>query len=140
MQRQSGITFLFVTHDQEEALSLSDKLAVMNRGRIEQFGTAEELYLRPSSAFVAGFLGAMNWFGPAGVRPEATFVAREQPSEPARRASVESLLFLGNRIHLNARLDDGARAVAEIPRDQNGFKEGEPVWIHWRTCDEMRFE
>ena len=57
MQRQTGITFLFVTHDQEEALSLSDKLAVMNKGRIEQFGTAEEVYLRPKTAFVAGFLG-----------------------------------------------------------------------------------
>src|SRR5580693_2541247 len=79
MQRQTGITFLFVTHDQEEALSLSDKLAVMNKGRLEQFGTSEDVYLRPASAFVAGFLGAINWFGKAGVRPESTRLSREMP-------------------------------------------------------------
>jgi ABC-type Fe3+/spermidine/putrescine transport system ATPase subunit len=141
MQRQTGITFLFVTHDQEEALSMSDHLAVMNKGRIEQFGTAEDVYLRPATAFVAGFLGAINWFGGAGVRPESTRVSREQPEGvPGRRGSVESLLFLGNCIHLNAKLDDGARAVAEISREENDFREGEPVWVHWQACDEMRFE
>jgi len=141
MQRQTGITFLFVTHDQEEALSMSDFLAVMNKGRIEQFGTAEDVYLRPATAFVAGFLGAINWFGGAGVRPESTRVSREQPDGvPGRRGSVESLLFLGNCIHLNAKLDDGARAVAELSREENDFREGEPVWIHWRACDEMRFK
>ncbi len=49
MQRKTGITFLFVTHDQEEALSMSDKVAVMNGGRIEQFGTPEDVYLRPAT-------------------------------------------------------------------------------------------
>jgi ABC-type Fe3+/spermidine/putrescine transport system ATPase subunit len=140
MQRQTGVTFLFVTHDQEEALSLSDRMAVMNRGRIEQFGTSEDVYLRPATAFVAGFLGAINWFGKAGVRPESTRVSRGQPTDvPARKGTVESLLFLGNCIHLNARLEDGARAVAEISRDANDFKEGEPVWLHWQPADEMRF-
>jgi ABC-type Fe3+/spermidine/putrescine transport system ATPase subunit len=141
MQRETGVTFLLVTHDQEEALSLSDRLAVMNRGRMEQFGTPEEVYLRPATAFVAGFLGTVNWFGKAGVRPESTRVSREQPDgAPGRRGSVESLLFLGNCVHLNARLDDGARAVAEISRKENRFREGEPVWIHWLAADEMRFE
>jgi ABC-type Fe3+/spermidine/putrescine transport system ATPase subunit len=140
MQRETGITFLFVTHDQEEALSLSDKLAVMNKGRMEQFGTPEEVYLRPATAFVAGFLGTVNWFGKAGVRPESTRVSREQPAGSGRRGEVESLLFLGNCIHLNARMEDGARAVAEISREENHFQEGEPVWIHWQASDEMRFE
>jgi spermidine/putrescine transport system ATP-binding protein len=141
MQRKTGITFLFVTHDQEEALSLSDKLAVMNQGRIEQFGTPEEVYLRPATAFVAGFLGAINWFDNAGVRPESTRVSREKPEgSPCRRAAVESSLFLGNCIHLNATLDDGARAIAELPRDHNDFREGEVVWVHWEPADEVRFE
>jgi ABC-type Fe3+/spermidine/putrescine transport system ATPase subunit len=140
MQRQTGITFLFVTHDQEEALSLSDRLAVMNKGRVEQFDTAETVYLRPATAFVAGFLGAVNWFGDAGVRPESTHVAREQPLTGLhRRGAVESLLFLGNCIHLNAKLDDGTRAVAEISRDANDYREGEAIWLHWHPESEMRF-
>lgn len=140
MQRQTGITFLLVTHDQEEALSLADKLAVMNRGRIEQFGTPEEVYQRPATAFVAGFLGAVNWFGEAGVRPEATRIGREQPADgPWRRATVAGVLFLGNRVHVHAALEDGGRAVAEVPLAQNHFREGEAVWLHWNAADEMRF-
>src|ERR1700722_8534350 len=122
MQRKTGITFLFVTHDQEEALSMSDQVAVMNQGRVEQFGTPEEVYLRPATAFVAGFLGAMNWFGKAGVRPESTRVAREKPDGlPCQRAAVESALFFGNRVHLNSVLDEGGRAVAELALEQNHF-------------------
>jgi len=60
LQRNLGITFLFVTHDQEEALAMSDRVAVMNRGRIEQLGAPAEVYERPETAFVAGFLGIEN--------------------------------------------------------------------------------
>ncbi|THF89024.1 ABC transporter ATP-binding protein [Deinococcus sp. KSM4-11] len=60
LQETLGITFVFVTHDQEEALVMSDRIAVMNRGRIEQLGRAEELYERPRTAFVANFLGSSN--------------------------------------------------------------------------------
>jgi len=68
LQRRLGITTLFVTHDQEEALALSDRIAVMNEGRIAQIGTAEDLYCRPASRFVAEFVGEANLFrGRAGV-------------------------------------------------------------------------
>jgi spermidine/putrescine transport system ATP-binding protein len=60
IQRDVGITFLYVTHDQEEAMAMSDRLAVMNAGHVEQLGTPEEVYERPASAFVASFLGASN--------------------------------------------------------------------------------
>ena len=60
IQREVGITFVYVTHDQEEALSMSDRIAVMNRGRIEQVDTPDALYARPASAFVAGFIGSSN--------------------------------------------------------------------------------
>ena len=56
LQRRTGISFLFITHDQEEALSLSDRMAVLNEGRLEQIGTPRELYQRPQTRFVAGFL------------------------------------------------------------------------------------
>ncbi|HXC50803.1 MAG TPA: ABC transporter ATP-binding protein [Candidatus Limnocylindrales bacterium] len=60
IQREIGITFIFVTHDQEEALTMSDRTAVMSNGRIEQVGTPEEIYLSPATVFVAGFIGAAN--------------------------------------------------------------------------------
>ncbi len=137
MQRQTGITFLFVTHDQEEALSLSDQVAVMNGGRIEQTGTPEDLYLRPATRFVAGFLGEMNWFGGVGVRPESTRISGSGPGLPG---TVESLLFLGNCLHVHVRLAEGGHAVAETPRDGQRFAEGEAVWLSWDAAGELRFE
>jgi len=144
MQRRTGITFLLVTHDQEEAMSLSDKLAVMNQGRIEQFASPEEVWLRPATRFAAGFLGAVNWFGATGVRPEVTYADREQPSSNeagngARRAIVESTLFLGNRLHVHVRCESGESAVAEVARGRE-FADGESVWLWWNSADEMRFE
>ncbi|HEX9259450.1 MAG TPA: ABC transporter ATP-binding protein, partial [Acidimicrobiales bacterium] len=60
IQREVGITFIFVTHDQEEALTMSDRIAVMNQGRVEQVGTPEDIYHRPATVFVAGFIGTAN--------------------------------------------------------------------------------
>src|SRR3954468_5541214 len=60
IQREVGITFVYVTHDQEEALTMSDRIAVMNRGRVEQIATPEEVYERPATSFVAGFIGVSN--------------------------------------------------------------------------------
>ncbi len=60
IQREVGITFVYVTHDQEEALTMSDRIAVMNRGRVEQMGSPEEVYERPATTFVAGFIGVSN--------------------------------------------------------------------------------
>jgi ABC-type Fe3+/spermidine/putrescine transport system ATPase subunit len=80
IQQRLGIATVFVTHDQDEALSISDKVAVMSGGRIEQFADAEALYRRPSTGFVAGFIGAMNQFSgravPGGVvtGPQDTFI------------------------------------------------------------------
>src|SRR5204862_8232401 len=65
LQHDVGITFIHVTHDQEEAMTMADRIAVMNDGRIEQLGTPDELYERPQTAFVAGFLGISNLLGGA---------------------------------------------------------------------------
>ena len=60
IQREVGITFIYVTHDQEEALTMSDRIAVMNEGRVEQIGPPREIYHSPSSVFVANFIGVAN--------------------------------------------------------------------------------
>lgn len=74
VQKKLGITMIFVTHDQEEAMSISDKVVVMNEGRIEQIGTPEEIYQNPANRFVADFIGRINLIktqkGLKGVRPE----------------------------------------------------------------------
>jgi ABC-type Fe3+/spermidine/putrescine transport system ATPase subunit len=142
IQRRVGITFLFVTHDQEEALSLSDRLGVMNKGRLEQVGTPEEIYLRPSTRFVASFLGAVNWIGDIGVRPEALRIARE-PSRNGHRSRPATILhctFLGNCVHVDTRLSDGEPAVVEISRLGETFVPGETVHLCWEPADELRFE
>ncbi len=82
LQRRVGITFVFVTHDQEEALTLSDRVAVLNGGRIEQVGTPAEVYERPATEFVAGFVGTSNRIGGVCVRPEKIHVAAEGEEAP----------------------------------------------------------
>src|SRR6202521_2717529 len=103
IQRRVGITFLFVTHDQEEALSLSDRLGVMNQGRLEQIGTPEEIYLKPQTRFVASFLGLVNWIDGIGVRPEVTRI----DTGAAPNATVTRSSFLGNHIQVEASLNTG---------------------------------
>jgi spermidine/putrescine transport system ATP-binding protein len=141
MQRRVGITFLLVTHDQGEALSMSDRLAVMNAGRIEQVGTPEEVYLWPHTKFVAGFLGEVNWIDGIGVRPAATLVAREPSRNGARSRPgvITGTVFLGDSIQVLARLSTGEPVMAEMPRASGTFTTGDCVHIFWRPEDEMRF-
>lgn len=136
LQRRVGITFLFITHDQEEALSLSDRIALLRRGRLEQLGTPRELYERPRSRFAAGFLGAVNWIGEVGVRPERVRLDAGQGRAEGR---IESCTFLGNAMHVEVRLGDGTAVTAEAA-PQGGWAEGQQVWVDWDTGDEMRPE
>lgn len=141
VQRRTGITFLFVTHDQEEALELSDSIAVMRDGRIEQIGSPTEIYLRPRTRFVAGFVGAMNWIDGAGVRPEAVRVVRGPAPSGARsvQAQIAATAFLGNLLRLEALLPAGERLTAEVTRLDGGFAPGEQVTLWWGAEDELRF-
>ena len=139
LQRRVGVTFVFVTHDQEEALSMSDRIAVMNGGKVEQVGSPKEIYQRPATKFVASFLGAMNWIDGIGVRPEATRIARETPGNGARRGVVSRCVFLGAAIHVEARLDGGEMLVAQVAADGRAFAEGESVHLWWSANDELRF-
>ena len=140
LQASTGITFLFITHDQEEALSMSDRIAVMHQGRLEQVGTPEDVYLRPCTRFVAGFLGPVNWIGAVGLRPEAIRVERAAPPAGdvvSRPAKVASSMFLGNCVHLDVQLASGEHVLAEVGRDDAGFAVGDAVHVCWRCADEM---
>jgi spermidine/putrescine ABC transporter ATP-binding subunit len=104
LQERLQITFLFVTHDQDEALVMSDRIAVMSAGRIEQLDGPEELYERPRTHFVAGFLGVSNVF----------------------RATVEGWRDGGVAL----RTDGGLHLLAA---DDGGYRQGEPVWLGLRS-------
>ena len=110
IQREVGITFLFVTHDREEALALSDGLAVMHGGRIAQVGSPRQLYDQPASAYVATFLGSANLLpdGSGGwrlLRPERLHLRPHPPGAGERgvRASLESITFQGPTLELRLR-------------------------------------
>ncbi len=122
MQREVGITFVFVTHDQEEALTMSDRIAVFNDGRIEQVAAPAELYEAPASSFVAGFVGTSNLitgdtarviFGRQGmfsIRPEKIHLQGTEEAAGLRaRATgvIEAVVYLGSVNHYVVRLDDG---------------------------------
>jgi putative spermidine/putrescine transport system ATP-binding protein len=125
MQRELGITFIFVTHDQEEALTLSDRIAVFNEGRIEQLGTPQEIYEHPTSPFVADFVGTSNLFdadeakrmlksdGPRSLRPEKITLASAGSSVPkghqSVRGTVSEVIYLGTSTRLLVDLEGGYR-------------------------------
>ncbi len=113
IQRSVGITFLFVTHDQEEALTMSDRIAVFNAGRIEQVGTPAEMYERPATAFVAGFVGTSNLITRNGatftVRPEK--IALTDVGAGTADATITEVQYLGADTRYRVRLDDGTELV-----------------------------
>lgn len=113
IQRSVGITFLFVTHDQEEALTMSDRIAVFNHGKIEQVGTPAEMYERPASAFVAGFVGTSNLITRDGatftVRPEK--IALTDVGTGTTDATITEVQYLGADTRYRVRLDDGTEIV-----------------------------
>jgi putative spermidine/putrescine transport system ATP-binding protein len=127
IQQQVGITFIYVTHDQEEALTMSDRLAVFNRGRIEQVGAPAEVYERPATAFVAGFVGTSNLLkgevartivGEAGtftVRPEKIRLAEPGDGVGADETSalghIRSVVYLGSDTRFVVALDAGSELV-----------------------------
>lgn len=139
MQRRVGVAFLFITHDQEEALSMSDRLAVMNSGLLEQTGTPRELYRNPCSRFVADFLGEVNWLQGVGVRPEAVRISKEAPAADVRSVAgnIESTTFLGNSVRVQARVADGISCAAEVRGQPSGFEPGERIHLWWHASDEL---
>jgi putative spermidine/putrescine transport system ATP-binding protein len=154
MQRDAGITFVFVTHDQEEALTMSDRIAVFNEGRIEQLAAPAELYEHPATAFVAGFVGTSNLLeGPVAeavlgrtglftVRPEKI---RMQPAaEPAPGGDVctaagvvREVVYLGSATQSVVDLDAGGSLIVLQQNDLGSVQDkldlrGSAVRLSWR--------
>jgi ABC-type Fe3+/spermidine/putrescine transport system ATPase subunit len=140
LQRRVGITFLFITHDQDEAMSLSDRIGVMNQGRIEQTGEPWEIYRQPVSRFVAEFLGEVNWIDGVGVRPESIALSRQVPAVEERASSgvVIRSTYLGNYTSVETRLRDGSTCRAQQQGMGSGFEPGETVYAAWNAEDELR--
>jgi len=136
IQQDVGITFVYVTHDQEEALAMSDRVAVMNGGRIEQLGAPQDIYDRPTGSFVAGFIGDTNFIrrngGVVAVRPEQIDVDREHGRVPA---TVVTTMVIGPAVQCLVRTDDGQEVLVRKQRTQRAGVdapgEGDRVWLTW---------
>jgi sulfate transport system ATP-binding protein len=128
---QTHTTTVIVTHDQEEAMEVSDRIAVMNKGRIEQIGKPRDLYEHPANEFVMGFVGPVNRFGDAFVRPhdiEITLAANGS----TREASVQRVVHLGFEVRVELVFLDGTAFWAQVTRrevEELGLTEGDRVYV-----------
>jgi putative spermidine/putrescine transport system ATP-binding protein len=156
LQRSLGITTILVTHDQEEALSLSDRIVLLANGRVEQIGTPDEIYHRPRTRFAAGFLGLANFLvgrldsqgaaivgedgrfpvpaGPPGaqvcglVRPEDI---RTDADSGFVRGTVREVVFLGEVARYTVETDSGRTFTANVGGSRKRFAEDSAVWLSW---------
>ena len=141
LQRRLGVTTLLVTHDQEEALSLSDRIMVLNHGKTQQVAAPAEAYLKPANRFVAEFLGIANFVGLDGgrtglVRPERV---RLEPigANGGKPARVVEAIYLGQMVRYHLALDggEGVPMVAAVPFVGRPWQAGEPVAVSWDAAD-----
>jgi sulfate transport system ATP-binding protein len=125
------VTTVLVTHDQEEAMAISDHIAVMDNGRIEQVGGPRELYDQPANRFVMGFLGPVSQVGEQLVRPHDISISLS-PEEGARQAQVARVVHLGFEVRVELRLEGDATVSAQVTRheaEQLELVEGGTVWV-----------
>jgi sulfate/thiosulfate transport system ATP-binding protein len=128
------VTTVLVTHDQEEAMDVADHIAVLNAGRIEQFGTPREVYEHPANRFVMSFLGPVARLGEHLVRPHDLRLTRE-PRDGALEAMIERIVHLGFEVRIELQLHDGTPLPVQLTRDDTTALElapGDIVWVgHW---------
>jgi putative spermidine/putrescine transport system ATP-binding protein len=141
LQRSLGITFVFVTHDQSEALSMADRVAVFNAGKIVQVGAPEEIYYRPQHPFVADFVGSSNVLPPefvakltgkhahGAVRPEALRLV-----EQGHAGLVRTVSFLGSATRVSLEVN-GTPMTMLLPKGAMIPKSGQTVQIDWSADD-----
>jgi putative spermidine/putrescine transport system ATP-binding protein len=140
LQQDLGITFVYVTHDQEEALTMSDRLAVFNEGRIEQLGTPAEVYEHPQTEFVAGFVGVSNILERDGrritIRPEKIRMAADGAGE-GEPGTIREVVYVGMVTRFIVDLDAGGQLVVvrqnlETSSQEALSEQGKRVRLSWR--------
>ena len=149
IQREVGITFVIVTHDQDEALTLCDRLAVFNNGRVEQVGAAREVYENPANRFVADFVGTSNVFddaasqallgrpGSYAIRPERIVLLRPGEAVPPGMRSVEAdvaeVVYAGPITRVAADVSNGVRLTAAVlsAETSTDISHGAPIVLAW---------
>ena len=125
------VTTVLVTHDQEEAMEVADRIVVLNDGRVEQDGPPRELYERPANAFVMGFLGPVARLGDTLVRPHDLRLHPE-PHDGALEAQVARVVHLGFEVRVELELDGAEPLTAQLTRDEAAELEphaGDIVWV-----------
>jgi putative spermidine/putrescine transport system ATP-binding protein len=141
LQRDLGITFVYVTHDQEEALTMSDRMAVFNEGRIEQIGTPADVYEHPQTEFVAGFVGISNVLERDGrritVRPEKILMRDDDGTHGGETGVVREVVYVGMVTRFIVDLDSGGQLVVirqnlETSSQQALEEQGKRVRLEWR--------
>jgi sulfate/thiosulfate transport system ATP-binding protein len=128
---ETHTTTVIVTHDQEEAMEVADRIALVNEGRIEQVGTPRDLYERPANAFVMSFVGPVNRVGDAFIRPHELELCAE-PNGTTQEAMVERLVHLGFEVRVELVRDDGTRLSAQVTREEEAALEldvGQIVYV-----------
>jgi len=154
IQQEVGITFIYVTHDQEEALTMSDRLAVLNGGQIEQIGTPVEVYERPATEFVAGFIGISNLIDREGhrltVRPEKVHLLLDDaeavpPGAHVEFGLIDEVVYLGVVTRYRVKLDGGGQLVAVRQNLRTAAAEaletrGRRVRVAWHPSQAFRIE
>jgi putative spermidine/putrescine transport system ATP-binding protein len=148
LQQELGMTFVYVTHDQEEALTMSDRIAVFNQGRIEQVGSPAEMYEHPATTFVAGFIGTSNILERGGrtftVRPEKIRLLPFEAGE-GEPGTVRATAYLGPSTKFVVALDEGGELTVvqqnlETRSEDIDRMEGRRVRLHWRPDVEFAIE
>ena len=141
LQRAVGITFIFVTHDQEEALTMADRIAVFHAGNIVQMGTAREIYEEPNSEFVAGFVGISNLLHRdqkvISIRPEK--IKLGQVGDRVYSGLVASVMFLGALTRINVLIgEDTLTLLAENDGTQEFPTVGDQIEVSWNSKYEFQ--
>jgi len=133
LQEETRVTTVIVTHDQEEAFEVADKVVVINQGRIEQIGTAAEIYDQPASPFVLNFVGEVNRIpavdphhdGDLYVRPH-DLVLLDEPQHNSLPAVLRRLTHLGRDLYAELILESGEKIIAQLSRESNDYERRSP--------------